>query len=1024
MQTGNLLGQPFNDYVRDQIKTRQKIHGKKSERTLEEIQYLNSRNAWIKLASGVSLEQGRLDLLKINGNPMLNGVTKGNDLAQKNILFNGITSIKHNEEGIKEIMDDTRLSRQDILEDIWGNFSGKKGITYQGYNHRSGINGTNRAYGVGGTDFGYSPMPGIIDMDFKCLNRGSIKKASLTIKAHNKNQFDIIDVLYLRLGYSVFLEWGYDKYIDNDGNLQNMQSTLIDHEFWKDKYNDSNYDQWLPLIEDKREETKGNYDGIFGTISNFSWTFNNDGSYDIKVEIISLGDIIESLKVNLPSLGEKKDEFKDLQFTQQEEKYGISKEFFKTYPDLVKAVDEWVDNEENYLYYQYKYNHKNTIVDDEDIIKEDNNNKLNPEKSVNEKLKNKLFLHQNFDKGAKAFVMSSPTPSFDVYESTTIAPTILYIHLRTAFLSSFNLDKRIYIDELGYYLLPISEIDKTEWKKNFYIRLITRNSFEGEIIREEGVEEVSEFQQQLEDELDKKDLNRVFEYFYDIKYTFFGIGEDLIKLDIDQELLDREHNEDTIEEIKKGKVDLKRLQLNKIRKKLIEKKINTDSSRGSSIFLQRELAGVTLNPSLLTKTSSEYWRKTVGYPKYEKQTDTSDIIHLDLQPDNLSYFIRLGTFLDFIQDVLIPKVGGSKTVGLIKIDTDIDNNICYVIDNMVSNDIRKCLISNPNFYNGSEKHSRIFTGGINEFIVSEGGFKYGKIMNTYINFSVIEEIFETTDEKDSVSLYKALKSICDIINECLGDVNNLEPIITDTNTIKIIDQTPIPGIKTIAKKLGIDHSPDNEAILEVFGYSNNTSNFVHNIGLTTEISKNYATMITIGATSNGSIPGAEATAFSKWNVDIKDRFKNQVTDAVANPDDSLRKQNEEVLTNYNSFIKSKTLISGLNEKEGHEYSINEDQIKLNKPTISNYYKYAQAESSKEGSLESSIGFLPFNLKIDMDGIGGIKIYNKVKINTKFLPSNYPETLDFIITGVNHKLSGNDWTTSLETIATATSKLTK
>ena len=60
----------------------------------------------------------------------------------------------------------------------------------------------------------------------------------------------------------------------------------------------------------------------------------------------------------------------------------------------------------------------------------------------------------------------------------------------------------------------------------------------------------------------------------------------------------------------------------------------------------------------------------------------------------------------------------------------------------------------------------------------------------------------------------------------------------------------------------------------------------------------------------------------------------------------------------------------------------------------------------------------------MDGIGGIKIYNKVKVNTKFLPSNYPETLDFIITGVNHKLSGNDWTTSLETIATATSKLTK
>ena len=65
-------------------------------------------------------------------------------------------------------------------------------------------------------------MPGIVDMDFKCLNRGSIKKASLNIKAHNKNQFDVIDVLYLRLGYSVFLEWGYDKYLDNKNEIQRI----------------------------------------------------------------------------------------------------------------------------------------------------------------------------------------------------------------------------------------------------------------------------------------------------------------------------------------------------------------------------------------------------------------------------------------------------------------------------------------------------------------------------------------------------------------------------------------------------------------------------------------------------------------------------------------------------------------------------------------------------------------------------------------------------------------------------------
>ena len=53
----------------------------------------------------------------------------------------------------------------------------------------------------------------------------------------------------------------------------------------------------------------------------------------------------------------------------------------------------------------------------------------------------------------------------------------------------------------------------------------------------------------------------------------------------------------------------------------------------------------------------------------------------------------------------------------------------------------------------------------------------------------------------------------------------------------------------------------------------------------------------------------------------------------------------------------------------------------------------------------------------MDGISGMKIYNKLKVNSDFLPSNYGPTLDFLITGVNHKLSNNNWDTSLTTLAT-------
>ena len=312
---GNLLGEPFKDYVNDQIRARQTVHGKTS-RTTEEISYLNSKNAWIKLASGTYMEQGRLDLLNENGNPMLDGVIPGSDLAIKNVLFNGLTS-----------------------------FKGKNHNRSQ----RAGI-GTNGAYGVGGTSqHGFSPMPGIISADIKDLNRGSIKKASINIKAHNKNQFDVIDALYLRLGFSIMLEWGVDKYLEGldsngNGNVKNMGTTLTDKKFFD--WSESSYNTVLPAIEKMREKYNGNYDGMFGVISNFSWTFEADGTYNIKLDIISQGDIIESLKANLPpnSKGEASSSaYQTIRLTGLEKNEAKDKEnFFKTlYPGLEDIIDNW-----------------------------------------------------------------------------------------------------------------------------------------------------------------------------------------------------------------------------------------------------------------------------------------------------------------------------------------------------------------------------------------------------------------------------------------------------------------------------------------------------------------------------------------------------------------------------------------------------------------------------------------------------------------------------------------------------------
>ena len=88
--------------------------------------------------------------------------------------------------------------------------------------------------------------------------------------------------------------------------------------------------------------------------------------------------------------------------------------------------------------------------------------------------------------------------------------------------------------------------------------------------------------------------------------------------------------------------------------------------------------------------------------------------------------------------------------------------------------------------------------------------------------------------------------------------------------------------------------------------------------------------------------------------------------------------------------------------------------------MSEYYKLLQAQTVQDAQdkLKSSgQGFLPFNLKLDMDGLSGMKIYQKIEVDSTFLPTNYPEKLEFITTGINHELKNNKWVTKLNSIAT-------
>ena len=302
---GNVIGKSFDKYVIDQVNQRQNKLGN-GERSIDTIQLTNNKTSFLRLASSVDVDE---EVARRLGHPDL----AGDKLAKKMMLWGGVTSLNTNSKG--EI---------------------SMGTLNSGFSEGS-LDG---AYGFGSKDFGYRPMPALEGASTSFYNNGSLQKATIKIKAFNVQQLELIETLYMKLGYTILLEWGHTKFVNNKGDITSFDDLITDplnylfkvgnskiSEERKDnesqkafsdaekgvfnkqqlksqleKINKSNFginpNDLYYAIKKTREEYDGNYDAFYGKITKFNWSFSEDGSYAISIEAISLGDIIESLKSN------------------------------------------------------------------------------------------------------------------------------------------------------------------------------------------------------------------------------------------------------------------------------------------------------------------------------------------------------------------------------------------------------------------------------------------------------------------------------------------------------------------------------------------------------------------------------------------------------------------------------------------------------------------------------------------------------------------------------------------------------
>ena len=259
---------------------------------------------------------------------------------------------------------------------------------------------------------------------------------------------------------------------------------------------------------------------------------------------------------------------------------------------------------------------------------------------------------------------------------------------------------------------------------------------------------------------------------------------------------------------------------------------------------------------------------------------------VNIVPENGSYFIRLGEFLETLQSKVFKDVknGELRLEKQVVIDTGLDTNKCNYVLNLIPLDPGVCIFGFqfdknfqeisylPNAFN--EKSDKYPT--LDPFVVRNGDVVYGKLMNIYMNINFLQlELENNVNEKNELSLYQYLQSICTGINKSTGNITNLEPAIREDRTIYFLEQNPIKGLDTLKNQTDI-------APIEILGYnSSGESNFVTDFKFNTKITPDLMTTISIGATAEGKT--ADSLPFNKWNEGLKNRFEENVKDPIPEP---------------------------------------------------------------------------------------------------------------------------------------------
>jgi len=932
-KNGNITGQVFDEAVTDQITARQIFMGARYKHDAHLI-YGNNNNAFIRLASSVNVgtdktptnptdpEAQALERLKTQGQNQLKdrGIDEnltGMELAKACVLFGGVVGIDNSLQPNRKfgIVNNNGVTNYDYVSTI-------------------------AAYGWGGiSSKGFVPMPSIEAADVGFYNRGALSKATVKIKVYSVEQLQIFDALYFRIGYTMLLEWGHNLWLDSKKAQLPYDPTnnpLVERkEFVTEPFGlffkeGTSQQDIIKAIQSQRKKDCYNYDGMLGKVTNFSWTFNEDGSYDITLNLVGLGDVIETLKINTSVL-------KD--------------------PNAQPVIE------------------KNTTED------------LKKKQEAIEKGKQAASTQESNANQAK-------TDANDAYKTSIDAARKEYDKQYDLLVKTENLVKKsgIYTKDISTFsdsasgasaiLKRISTLKSLAIKNNYNNISTLLGNLYTQQSKVKGAEKAKEDAENAADKAIQDAVNA--------QKAYTAAAQNVAKA---QEINQLSPNTS------------------------VETKNKTALNLQLYNWRQDAIAGK--NPNNLLKLNF------IANSANSATTGTKTL-SLDF------YYVRLGYLLDWIQGNILyyddTKKADVPTTDfpppgnpIFTIDTNVETNFCLRFPSQFSSDPRVCVI--PSKYSDKNTSWDVLPE-LKGYLVNDNAYT-GRLMNMFVNIDFTAGCLDqNTDVNGKTNLLKFLTSVMNGINDALGNVNKLEPIFDpESNQLKILEGSSLENIEKLL--LEAEAKNNKMAIFQIYGIGGTEAlpkgSFITNVDFQVQLPPNMASMATISAQSSGNIVGENATGLSALNKGFVDRLitvkldKNSIEGSQSgklDPDKIFQENIQTVGKNITDLYVNK------------KFAV--DTIESTRSANRDVALYLTGNAALKKEMPAPF-FIPFNLSLTMKGLSGMRNYERFSVTEDVLPYSYRAAgtqkgvIDFLIKGISHTISNNDWTTKIETLSVSSNR---